>query len=145
MTEGIGNYRIFVYGTLREDPAHDMYRVLARSATFVGDATANGRLYDLGAYPGLVLSSDPDSIVHGEVYELKPDGAAQVLTLLDNYEGCGVNDPSSHEYRRELVRVRLSNGEETNAWTYLLNRDPSDMAHIRGGDYLTWRKRPGAA
>lgn len=145
MTRGIESQRIFVYGTLREDPDHDMYRVLARSSNFVGDAIVSGQLYDLGTYPGLVLSRDPGSVVHGEVYEIRPDLAAAVLAILDDYEGCGASDPIPHEYRRELVRSRFPSGEATAAWAYVLNRDPAGLERIGGGDYLAWRRRVGAA
>jgi pyruvate carboxylase len=84
LTGHIDSHRIFVYGTLRKDSDHDMYRVLARSSIFVGDATVNGDLYNLDTYPGLVLSSDAHSIVYGEVYELKPVLAARVLAILDD-------------------------------------------------------------
>jgi gamma-glutamylcyclotransferase (GGCT)/AIG2-like uncharacterized protein YtfP len=56
-------------------------------------------IYNLDTYPGLVLSSDAHSIVYGEVYELKPELAARVLAILDDYEGCGASDPIPHEYR----------------------------------------------
>ena len=49
---------LFVYGTLRDDPAHDMFHVLAANAELIGEATVAGRLYDLGEYPGLVLIPD---------------------------------------------------------------------------------------
>lgn len=143
MTGHIDSHRIFVYGTLRKDSGHDMYRVLARSSIFVGDATVNGDLYNLDTYPGLVLSSDAHSIVYGEVYELKPELAARVLAILDDYEGCGASDPIPHEYRRKLVRVRFLSGEATEAWAYLLNRDPTGLERIPGGNYLAWRSKRG--
>ena len=145
MIDGVDRGRIFVYGTLREDPDHDLYRVLARSSTFVGDATVNGRLYNLGTYPGLVLSDDPGSRVRGEVYEFQPELEAQTLRILDEYEGCDANDQTPHEYRRELVQLRFPNGETARAWAYLLNRDPAGLEMIRGGDYLEWRRNVGAA
>lgn len=137
--------RIFVYGTLREDPDHDLYRVLARSSTFVGDATVSGRLYNLGTYPGLLLSDNSESRVRGEVYEFLPELEAQTLSLLDEYEGCGANDQPPHEYRRELVGVRFPNGETARVWAYVLNRDPAGLEMIRGGDYLEWLREVGAA
>ncbi|MGH9197662.1 MAG: gamma-glutamylcyclotransferase family protein, partial [Acidimicrobiia bacterium] len=61
---------LFVYGTLRKDIRNSMFHLLAREATFVGGARAQGRLFHLGEYPGLVPSRAPGSWVHGEVYAL---------------------------------------------------------------------------
>ncbi|HXF42059.1 MAG TPA: gamma-glutamylcyclotransferase family protein [Blastocatellia bacterium] len=145
MSAGSATTRVFVYGTLREDAHNEMYQSLAGASTLLGDASVNGDLYDLGAYPGLLLTNEPSSVVHGEVYELKPDRAAQLIAVLDEYEGCGASAPAPHEYKRELIRVRLENGETTTAWAYLLNRDPAGLNRIPGGDYLSWRRQAGAA
>jgi len=71
--------RVFLYGTLRRGgSAAD----LLRGCTPLGPATVRGRLYDLGAYPALIL--DPAGHpVHGEVWECP----AQLVGQLDRYEG----------------------------------------------------------
>ena len=50
---------LFVYGTLRKAASHPLHRTLAREARYAGTATFQGRLDDLGRYPGVVVSS-PD-------------------------------------------------------------------------------------
>jgi gamma-glutamylcyclotransferase (GGCT)/AIG2-like uncharacterized protein YtfP len=59
---------LFVYGTLRKEMNHPMYRALSRSAEWVGEANLQGRLYDLGKYPGAVPSKRVSDIVIGEIY-----------------------------------------------------------------------------
>jgi gamma-glutamylcyclotransferase (GGCT)/AIG2-like uncharacterized protein YtfP len=132
--------RIFVYGTLRSDPAHEMFHLLAKHARFVGDATVPGRLFDLGEYPGMI-SSDGAGRVLGEVYEFDPVHWRPVIERLDKYEGCSTSDPEPHEYRREIVRARLASGETLPAWAYILNRWPAELREIESGDYLASRVR----
>lgn len=134
---------LFVYGTLRKACAHEMHRRLERAARCIGNATVRGALYDLGSYPGLVISGDDVDVVKGEVYELVPDRAQATLSDLDRYEGCAAADPEPHEYRRETVRVRLVEGTELAAVTYVLNRSHARLTRIPGGDYLAWRRSGG--
>jgi len=128
---------LFVYGTLRRDPAHKLYHLLARHARFLGDASVRGRLYDLGSYPGMVLS-DQNDVVVGELYEIQTNWV-DVIDQLDEYEGCASSDPLPHEYRREIVEALRPNGERIHAWAYVLNRDPQRLRRIESGDYLAWR------
>jgi gamma-glutamylcyclotransferase (GGCT)/AIG2-like uncharacterized protein YtfP len=128
--------RLFVYGTLRRDPRHEMFHVLAKTSRFVSDARVAGRLYDLGAYPGMSLS-DSSGYVKGEIYEVHPHNWTCVIQKLDEYEGCSDHDPEPHEYRRELVRAELPSGESLDAWAYVLNRDAYGLTEIESGDYLS--------
>lgn len=131
---------LFVYGTLRKACGHEMHRVLAGAALFVGKATVRGALYDLGSYPGLATVGENLASVIGEVYTLDPDSAQATLAVLDAYEGCAVADPQPHAYRREVVRVTLADRSELAAWTYVLNRPHTDLARIPDGDYVAWRR-----
>lgn len=128
---------LFVYGTLRRDPAHELYHLLARHGHFVDDARVQGRLFDLGSYPGMTLESD-NGYVTGELYELTSNWQ-DVIARLDEYEGCAADDPQPHEYRRELVEALLPTGGQVIAWAYILNRDPRGLPIIESGDYLSWR------
>ncbi len=130
--------RLFVYGTLRRDPRHEMFHLLARHGRFVGGATVPGRLFDLGNYPGMIASDDKRRVV-GELYEIDADHWAEVIARLDEYEGCATADPEPHEYRREVVNARLATGTILPAWAYVLNRWPASFREIDSGDYLSWR------
>lgn len=129
---------LFVYGTLRKNLAHEMHGVLARAACLVGEATVRGALYDLGAYPGLVVAGAGKERVTGELYALDPRGAQAALEALDAYEGCSAADPEPHEYRREVLTVRIPDGSEIAAWSYLLNRSHAGLTPVPGGDYVAW-------
>ena len=132
---------LFVYGTLREDPSHDMYRVLARGARFVGDGSVMARLFDLGDYPGMALSGRQDEWVAGEVYEFTESEAGEFLRVLDEYEGLGPDDVLPHEYRRVLVDVQLAGSTTLTAWAYVLADPVPKYPRIPASDYLQWRKR----
>jgi len=134
---------LFVYGTLRRDTQHELFRLLARRARFLGDATVRGKLYDLGDYPGLIYPEN--GRVLGEVYAIDRPYWRSVIGRLDEYEGCTSSDPEPHEYRREIVRAQLTSGEALPAWAYVLNRDPRNLREIQSGDYLSWRATAAGA
>ena len=136
---------LFVYGTLREDSRHDMHRVLARGSVFVGDGVVSGRLFDLGNYPGMARATDTQQRVSGELYKLKAANAADVLRILDDYEGLGPDDPLPYEYRREVVNVRLNDGRMVPAWAYVLADANPPFPRIPSEDYLSWRKHRDSA
>lgn len=132
---------LFVYGTLRKAFGHEMHHRLERAARCIGNAAVRGALYDLGSYPGLVISGDDVGVVEGEVYALDPDRAQATLADLDRYEGCATTDPEPHEYRRESVRARLVDGTELPVVTYVLNQSHAGLKRIPDGDYVAWRQR----
>jgi gamma-glutamylcyclotransferase (GGCT)/AIG2-like uncharacterized protein YtfP len=124
---------LFVYGTLRRLYGHERHALLERNATFAGEGTVQGQLFNLGNYPGLVLSQDPLDRVLGEVYHIDPFHFAETMRELDDYEGLALANP---EYRREIVCVRMADRSAIEAWAYILNRDPRVYARIVSGDYL---------
>lgn len=128
--------QLFVYGTLRKDSANSVHEMLERNARFVAYARTRGRLYDLGEYPGLI-PADADSWVHGDLYELADPSA--VLARLDEYEGCGPNDPKPHEYERVRREVLMDTGGRETAWVYVYRGGLAGSREIRSGDYC----RPG--
>jgi gamma-glutamylcyclotransferase (GGCT)/AIG2-like uncharacterized protein YtfP len=137
MTESL--VHLFVYGTLMR--AADGWRFgksqrdrLARESTFVGTAMLAARLYDLGNYPGLLLSHDPADVVHGEIVALAdPDHS---FRWLDPYESIVPGRPADSEYRREKVTARLAEGTTIAAWTYVYNHDLSAATAVHGGRWL---------
>ena len=63
---------VFVYGTLRRGEQRDI-NLLTPAPRWLGSASVEGVLYDLGEYPGLVLGREPvpgQTKVKGEVYEI---------------------------------------------------------------------------
>jgi len=131
---------LFVYGTLRNNVGHRMHQILARSAACIGEGRVRGELYDLGAYPGLVLKEDCCGFVSGELYAIDPANARSTWEAIDEYEGCAPTNPEPHEYARTEVRVYLPDGGAATAYAYVLQRVRRGAVLIPGGDYLAWLK-----
>ena len=119
---------IFVYGGLMR--GFDLHHHLA-GATFVCPATARGKLYAIGTYPGMV---EGDGTVLGELYT--SDDPAVVLEVLDEVEGY---DPLDYAATNDYVRVQRSvhteDGRDVTAWLYLYNRTVSGFELINNGDW----------
>jgi gamma-glutamylcyclotransferase (GGCT)/AIG2-like uncharacterized protein YtfP len=124
--------RLFVYGTLRKDARSSKHHLLGPAANPVGRARTRGRLHDLGEYPGLVLSADPDAWVYGEVYEL--GDPAEALARLDDDEGCGSRDPGPHEFEREELFAELESGKRTRTWVYVYKGSVEGRPELTSGD-----------
>jgi len=131
---------LFVYGSLRPAGGHPMGRWLHTHARLLGPARTRGRLYDLGAYPGLIPAPDADreaAWVHGEVFRL-PD-PERLLPRLDAYEGCGPQDHPPYLFERHPQPVVLADGARVTAWVYRYNRPVAGAPLIPSGDWLDRR------
>lgn len=124
---------LFAYGTLRRAVGHAMHDVLAPQSTFVGEGVVSARMFDLGSYPGIVLSDEPADRVMGDVFHLAPDSAESLLASLDDYEGIGSEHEPPHEYVRKVVDVRMADGRSIEAWAYVLVGSVPSRPRI-----LTW-------
>lgn len=130
---------LFVYGALlRPAMHHPMHQVLIQGSVTLGPAWMRGRLYDVGAFPGAVLSDRPRDRVWGMAFRMaKP---TRMLALLDQFEDCTENDPVPHKFVRKEVHVRLVGGREVVAWVYLYNWDVSRARFIANGRYQAKRR-----
>jgi gamma-glutamylcyclotransferase (GGCT)/AIG2-like uncharacterized protein YtfP len=129
---------LFVYGTLRRGSSALMSELLAGEATYVGDATVSGVLYDTGSFPACVPTSDPTQRVHGEVYALRDESAGTLLAQLDQYEGYSPDERYGSLFVREYARVRFDDGSEELAWIYRFNNSLDQARRIPSGD---WHQR----
>jgi gamma-glutamylcyclotransferase (GGCT)/AIG2-like uncharacterized protein YtfP len=135
MTPGAAGDLIFVYGTLRSDMPARGRLVAVRSASGLladngerlGRATMGGRLYDVGAYPAFVSSTDGPR-VQGELWRIFD--LAAVFPYLNAYEGSA--------YRLIDARAALETGEEHVARVYEWSLDVGALQPIPSGDYLQW-------
>jgi gamma-glutamylcyclotransferase (GGCT)/AIG2-like uncharacterized protein YtfP len=118
---------VFVYGTLRRGGIRAMPSIFP-DATFIDDAKVNGRLYDFGEYPGLLLDESNSPVV-GEVYEVDDE----TLGKLDEIEA------ESHYLRKQF---ELSFDEDRRAcWVYVF--DPefySPVVLIESGDWIEYAR-----
>jgi gamma-glutamylcyclotransferase (GGCT)/AIG2-like uncharacterized protein YtfP len=102
--------------------------VLFPDSTFIGNAKAHGRLFDLGAYPGLLLD-ESTSLVVGEVYEVDDE----ILKKLDDIE-------SSTYYLRKQVEISLGTHRRM-CWVYTYNpKFYSRPILIESGDWIEYVK-----
>ena len=121
----MSRHLVFVYGSLRRGNAGAM-SVRFPDATFVAEGRVRGSLYDLGAYPGLVLDRAA-TVVTGEVYEVNDD----TLHRLDEFE-------LTSDYSRKQVEVEHAS-ERIDCWIYVPERDAEFFAHcelIQSGDWI---------
>lgn len=124
---------VFVYGSLME--GFELHNYLVDSE-LVSGGVVRGRLVALDGYPGLL---DGDDEVQGEVYRLKdPDTA---LGIIDGVERFDKSDPVGSLFVRVVRRVRLFDGATIDAWTYLLNRQPSNDPAVPNGDWRMFVSR----
>ena len=130
---------LFVYGTLLSGMTHPMHDVLSQYAELLGRGYINGKLYDLGNYPGLVLSNNQQKRVWGEIYHIREEN--ELFRYLDDYEGCGRHSPRPHEYQRDMVSIHDSEEHGLLAWTYLYKRPVRHLPLIPHGDYLYYRNK----
>jgi gamma-glutamylcyclotransferase (GGCT)/AIG2-like uncharacterized protein YtfP len=123
----MNRHLVFVYGTLRRGSAGAM-SIRFPDSKFIAEAQVSGSLYDLGAYPGLLLN-EADSSVTGEVYEVDDE----ILNQLDDFEA------SSH-YCRKQVEISLGSHRKV-CWTY----EPAPEFYalqtlITSGDWLEYAR-----
>jgi gamma-glutamylcyclotransferase (GGCT)/AIG2-like uncharacterized protein YtfP len=123
----MNKHLIFVYGSLRRGGAGAM-SIRFPGSRFIAEAEVRGSLYDLGAYPGLLLN-ESNSPVTGEVYEVDDD----LLNKLDEFE-------ASTNYCRKQVEISLGTDRKA-CWTY--EPDPefySLQTLIPSGDWIEYAR-----
>ena len=109
-------------------------------ATFLGQATVRGALYDVPrapyrpyAYPALV--EEPPLEVVVEVYRL---GGAEMLLRLDALERYDPANEADSQYVRR--RVDVFGGPVDTAYAYVYRGDPVELGErIESGDWVQYR------
>ena len=125
--EAMNKHLVFVYGTLRRGSARSM-SIRFPNSKFMADAKVNGSLYDLGAYPGLLLNPS-NSLVIGEVYEVDDE----ILNQLDDFE-------ASSNYGRKQVEISFG-AHQRIGWTYEPNPESySPHKLITSGDWIEYAR-----
>ena len=120
------NRLLFAYGTLQSRSRHAAAERLRSVSRVIGPAAAQACLYQLGSYPGLVLSDRPQDIVSGELIELF--SVEITLAWLDEYEGLA--------YTRQIITVTQHDGAVTSAWCYVYIDPVDDARRILSGVWL---------
>ena len=119
---------VAVYGTLRYGASANG---LMKGCKYLGKDKVSGRLFNLGSYPGLLMSDNPsDAKVIVDLYEI-PDNV--VLTSLDRYEGYYKDDPAHSLYLRK--QTVTESGQQVQIYEYNSSRVPSNSL-IETGDWF---------
>lgn len=109
--------KIFVYGTLR--PGRSA-AIPPERAKRLGVGRISGRLYDLGSYPGVILSENNEDKVVGDVLEILDDRLPQYL---DYYEG----------YPDLYDRCQVTTEDDQTVWVYTYQGHVSHAQRIESG------------
>jgi gamma-glutamylcyclotransferase (GGCT)/AIG2-like uncharacterized protein YtfP len=119
---------LFAYGTLRRGAP--MHGLLEGRTTWIGAASVEGRLVDLGAFPGLVAPLSPGDRVYGDLFGIAEAEREALLDALDRYEGAS--------FARVQQRVDGPDGPAV-AWLYVYRGDRDGAKVLASGDYLAAR------
>src|ERR1700712_3910756 len=99
------NHQLFVYGSLRSGFNHPAYEYISTHFALVGSARVKGKLYDLGAYPAALPTTD-DCFILGELYSLKEEQEfSWAIAQVDDYEGVNPEPGEPALYKREKTQV----------------------------------------
>jgi pyruvate carboxylase len=120
---------LFVYGTLRRQMSHPLCHLLVRHGIFLGTGIFQGKLYDLGRYPGAVPSRKKTDLVTGEIYRLQ--NPKEVFDILDEYEG--------PRFKRAQVTIFCEEETQILCSIYLYTHSISGRRIISSGDYVGYR------
>lgn len=122
--------KILVYGTLKA--GHGNHGLLTK-ATRLGETSVPGKMYSLGAFPGVRL--DEPGNIKCEVYEVDDFTLAR-LDQLEGYRDKSVSGKRNNFYTREPVRFKMDgefhHGEIYEIVTNFLRDNPTV---VESGDW----------
>lgn len=116
---------VFVYGTLKRG-FHNHH--LLRSSSLLGEAMTQDSYLMFGRGVPYIMPGGYYPVA-GEVYAVEDE---EVMSLLDRLEG----HPTM--YCREVIPVRLAQGQEMKAWCYLCPREETQGQHTVTTEGLTY-------
>lgn len=125
---------LFVYGTLMQQSDHEMSVFLKSHSKYLGNASFQGKLYDVTEFPGAILSKNSNDKVYGQIFEL--DAPETVFEVLDPYEGIDKRLNPPYLYTRTLVTANIENNKTIATWIYLYNLSVSHLKRIPSGRYF---------
>ncbi len=130
---------LFVYGTLGAAFSNAPAMYLRQHSRYIGEGVINGQLYDVGSYPGALYLPNAHTQIYGSVYALFSDSLANLLRVLDEYEGvqAGPSENEPDEYIRRIIPVACA-GQPISCWVYLYNWPVDSLRQIDSGDYVQY-------
>ncbi|MFY7890948.1 MAG: pyruvate carboxylase [Spirosomataceae bacterium] len=124
---------LFVYGTLRKGYGNELHKLIDRNSELVGIGTYQGKIYNIGEYPGIVASDNAEDKVVGELYKLT--NSLRLLRILDEYEEFYYENEKESVFLRQTINV-VAEGQSYEAYGYLYNASIDGLARIESGDFL---------
>lgn len=137
----------FVYGTLRNGCGNWDWCLKGRTESEKPATLAGARMWaNGGMFPYVSMSDATEAnVVVGELMYIPENLFAEVLRDLDGLEGYHAEGHTYNHYDRKIVTVTTDDGEQVEAYTYLVSQriydsrlrdgDPSGL--ITSGDWLT--------
>ncbi len=143
---------LLVYGSLWQGTEKHLEFKMDSNLSLVTNTTIKGCLYDLGEYPGLVIEADlsdkdKEKAIDVPVQlfkvnkEINPKDPLKILTEIDRYEECNLQNPSVSEYRRTTLPVTLGTGTiKVDAWIYLYNKSSEGKPKVENNNWPQYLK-----
>ena len=131
--------KVFVYGTLMKGLGN--HHIL-KDSQYLGKYAAQGKMFAVSSFPGILLSDYRDELIFGEVYVVNDS----VLGQLDFLEGYDSESEDNSMYNRRKILVRSNGGKVHRIMTaniYVWNESDGEMYkydRIESGDYRKWIK-----
>ena len=125
---------LFVYGTLLDD-RNPFGSLLKNTCTFYKKGRFNGKLFDLGEYPGAIYRPNIKQFVYGNIFAM--NNPAETLKMLDDYEGFGQVQPQPNEFIRQIIEVEAES-KIVSCWAYLYNQCADGFWQITSGNYMEY-------
>jgi gamma-glutamylcyclotransferase (GGCT)/AIG2-like uncharacterized protein YtfP len=124
---------LFLYGTLLVDDVPDEVAGAVRSLKRIGPGHVRGKLYDLGEYPGAILTPSSKTRIHGEIFQVPV--IPNLLKALDDYEEFYPAHKEESLFIRTKAEATLANGQQVDCWMYVYNSDPGTAPLLADGIY----------
>ncbi|WP_454802388.1 gamma-glutamylcyclotransferase family protein [Mucilaginibacter phyllosphaerae] len=128
---------LFVYGTLLRK-GNPFANYLLQNSNYVFAGKIKGILYDIGEYPGLIITGNNHNYVYGSIYKLRQP--EENLKIIDDYEGVGLDQEQPNLYTRQSAKI-ISETGAVDAWVYVYNRPVDGLPIIPSGNYMEYSKQ----
>ena len=128
------NELLFVYGTLLSGLSNHHHM---QGASCLGPATMQGALFDLGAYPAMLLSghlSQPQGPVTGELYKIEASHWAR-LDALEEVDPGSIENSMYLRTTADVLWHSADGPQALRAQVYVYNWSLAGRARIAHGDF----------
>jgi gamma-glutamylcyclotransferase (GGCT)/AIG2-like uncharacterized protein YtfP len=124
---------LFVYGSLLKD-GNEFAFYLKQNCTIYDKGKFEGKLYDIGLYPGAIANAGCGQYVYGSIFLV--DDPIVSFAVLDEYEGFGADEPYPNEFVKQLLEIEMAGGVKMDCWIYLYNLPVGGLPEITPGNYF---------